>query len=82
MVADGQSGLVVPPGSEDALSAAMTKLVDDSGLRDRLAIGARERARSFTVGAVVDRLEEIYRRVARFPGDMTESRSDEVRKPG
>jgi len=81
MVTDGKNGLVVPPGNEDALSAAMRKLLDDSQLRGQLAAGARERARSFTVSAVVDRLEEIYRRAAPSYPDKAARQGDEVREP-
>jgi glycosyltransferase involved in cell wall biosynthesis len=81
MVTDGENGLVVPPGNENALSAAMRKLLDDSSLRGQLAAGARERARSFTVSAVVDRLEEIYRRAAPSYADKAARPGDEVREP-
>lgn len=64
MVTDGESGLVVEPGSGESLAAAMMRLLDDGDLRSRLAAGARERARSFTVSAVVDRIEDVYRRAA------------------
>jgi glycosyltransferase involved in cell wall biosynthesis len=81
MVTDGESGLVVEPGNQDALSVAIRRLLDDSNLRGQLAAGAHERARSFTVSAVVDRLEEIYRRAAPSYTDMAARQGDEVREP-
>jgi glycosyltransferase involved in cell wall biosynthesis len=80
MVTDGESGLLVSPGNADALAGAMSRLVADGALRDRLAAGARERARSFTVSAVVDRLEDIYQRAARSRGDMPALQGGEVRE--
>jgi glycosyltransferase involved in cell wall biosynthesis len=77
MVTDGESGLVVAPGNEDSLSTAIRRLVDDSQLRGNLAAGARKRAQSFTVSAVVDRLEDIYRQAARARAQQ----GDEVREP-
>jgi len=64
MIVDGENGLLVPPGDEYRLTAAMGRLLNDSDLRLRLAAGARERIRRFTATAVVERLESVYARVA------------------
>jgi rhamnosyl/mannosyltransferase len=40
---DGQTGLTVPPRDPAALAAALTRLLDDVGLRTRLGRAARER---------------------------------------
>ena len=65
MIADGENGLLIPPGDEGRLSAAMDRLLKDAVLRARLAAGARERVRWFTASSVVERLETVYARVAR-----------------
>ncbi len=58
---DGETGLVVPPGDEDALARALTRLLADDGLRARLGEDARERALAeFTVGRMVDRTVAVY----------------------
>jgi glycosyltransferase involved in cell wall biosynthesis len=64
MIADGENGLLVPPGDEYRLAAAMTRLLNDADLRIRLAAGARERIQRFTATSVVERLESVYARVA------------------
>jgi len=81
MVTDGENGLVVKPRSTDSLASAMTRLADDGVLRGRLAAGARDRVRSFTTTAVVDRVEEVYRRVASSRRDGAALHGIEVRKP-
>jgi glycosyltransferase involved in cell wall biosynthesis len=64
MIADGENGLLVPPGDENKLAEAMARLLNDADLRVRLADGARERAQRFTASAVVERLEAVYAGVA------------------
>jgi glycosyltransferase involved in cell wall biosynthesis len=60
VVADGETGLLVLPGSRDDLAAAMQRLLDDEGLRARMGEAARRRADEFRPDAVVPRFEEAY----------------------
>jgi glycosyltransferase involved in cell wall biosynthesis len=78
MVVNGESGLMVSAGNAGALSDAMSSLAADSELRGRLAAGAYARAKSFTASAVVDRLEDIYRRVAPSHGEAPALQREEV----
>ena len=64
MIVDGENGLLVPPGDEHKLAEAMTRLLNDTELRVRLAAGAQERVTRFTASAVVERLEAVYAQVA------------------
>jgi len=63
MIADGESGFLVPLGDTDALVEAMQKLIDDRELRERFGRVGRERAKSFTAKEVVPRFEQIYQRL-------------------
>lgn len=45
LVADGETGLLVPAGDAAALAGALARLLDDPGLRRRMGAAARARAR-------------------------------------
>jgi glycosyltransferase involved in cell wall biosynthesis len=60
MIADGETGLLVPSGDVDALTRAMTSLIEHDELRERLGAAARERAKLFTAGVAVPQFERFY----------------------
>ena len=64
-VADGEHGLVVPPGDPEALSGGIVALLRDAGLRARLGRAARLRAADFDIRAAVRRTEEVYEELLR-----------------
>jgi glycosyltransferase involved in cell wall biosynthesis len=62
LVADGETGLLVPPRDAPALRAAVERLLADGGMRERLGRAARERARErFGWERVIDRTLDVYR---------------------
>jgi glycosyltransferase involved in cell wall biosynthesis len=59
-VADGESGLLFPPGDAAALCELMVKLLDDGALRDSLGSGARRRVENrFSAEAQLRGLTQI-----------------------
>jgi glycosyltransferase involved in cell wall biosynthesis/GT2 family glycosyltransferase len=60
LIEDGETGLLVPPGDSPALAAAMTRLIEDRSLRERMGRRAQERARQFSAEAIVPRFERLY----------------------
>jgi glycosyltransferase involved in cell wall biosynthesis len=60
VVADGETGLLVPGGDPGALRVAMERLLGDAGLRERLGEAARGRAAEFAPAAVVPQFEQAY----------------------
>ena len=61
MIAGGESGLLVPPRSPDALAEAITRLLGDAALRARLGAAAGERAQSlYSFERSVEAWENLY----------------------
>lgn len=60
VVVDGETGLLVLPGSRDELAAAMQRLIEDGELRARMGEAAKRRAGDFGPDAVVPQFEQAY----------------------
>jgi len=64
VVLDGLTGLLFPPGDAAALADRIDVLLADKEQRRRMGDAARERAeREFTIEAMTDRVELLYRRL-------------------
>lgn len=63
IVADGETGLLVPPADATALRGAIRRLLDDSDLRERMGQAAAERATLFDARHVVPQIESVYEAV-------------------
>ena len=62
VVDDGKTGLLVPPGDEDALAAALTELVADRDRATRMGIAGRDRAiRQFSWRTIAEQTAKLYR---------------------
>ena len=61
VVVEGETGLLVPPGDPTALQNAIQRLLLDRALCCRLGEAAQRRTADFSAGAVVPRLEGLYR---------------------
>jgi glycosyltransferase involved in cell wall biosynthesis len=63
IVADGETGLLVPAGDSHALGAAMQRLLEDTTTRTRMGDRAKERVTAFQASAVIPRIEQVYQEV-------------------
>jgi glycosyltransferase involved in cell wall biosynthesis len=60
MVSHERTGLLVRPGDVAGLRDAMTRLIGDSALRDRLGSEARRQSERFAADAVAPHFEQLY----------------------
>lgn len=61
---DGVTGLTVPPADADALARAITRLLDDDALRERMARAGRDRVAGELSGTrMAERTLDLYRAV-------------------
>ena len=65
VVRDGENGLLVPPGRPDELAGAIRRLLDEPGLRDRLAAAAKPSVEAISSEAIYGRIEALLAAAAR-----------------
>jgi glycosyltransferase involved in cell wall biosynthesis len=70
LVADGQTGLLVPPGDAAGLRRSIELLLGDSALRHRLGQAAGRRAHAFRASTIVPRIEQAYAAILNQPAQQ------------
>jgi glycosyltransferase involved in cell wall biosynthesis len=62
-ILEGETGFLVPPGDVAALREAMTRLIEDPVLRERMGAAAKEQVKKFQASSVVSRIENLYQQL-------------------
>lgn len=70
MVVDGVTGRLVPPGDVPALAEALSHVLGDSQRAAAYGAAGRDRSREFTISAIVERIEQMYRDAVGQTGTM------------
>jgi 2-deoxystreptamine N-acetyl-D-glucosaminyltransferase/2-deoxystreptamine glucosyltransferase len=65
VVHDGENGLLVPPGRPEELAAAIRRVLEEPGLRERLAAAAKPSVAAISSEAIYSRLEALLAEAAR-----------------
>lgn len=65
VVQDGENGLLVPPGDPDRLAGALRRILEEEGLRDRLAAAAKPSVAAISSESIYGRLEALLAEAAR-----------------
>ena len=79
IVADGESGILVPPGDVKALSTAIEQMLADPARRNRMGIAAKQRVIEFQVQTVIPRIEQVYRELLREqPSQVGEAENTDI----
>ena len=63
VVRDGVGGFVVEPGDERAMANALAWVLDDRSVTERARAARDDMARAFSLDALVDQIDELYRRL-------------------
>jgi glycosyltransferase involved in cell wall biosynthesis len=76
MVVDGETGYLTPAEDVGSLAAAMDAIISQPEQSVAMGHAGRDRVRRFTVGAVVERIEQMYDRAVATFG----ARNDDVKR--
>lgn len=68
VVDDGRTGILVEPGSAEALAAGIRRISRDADLAERLTTAGRQEAERWSWTASAERLVEFYRQALRLRG--------------
>jgi glycosyltransferase involved in cell wall biosynthesis len=74
VITSGVDGILTPPDDVGELAAALRRLHEDSGLRERLGAAAQQRSRAFTPERSAKQLLAVYREILKHHSAGTRRR--------
>lgn len=63
IITDGENGLLVPVGDEEALTQAILRLLEDKELRKKLAKAGKKKAEEFRIEKIIGEYEKLFKEV-------------------
>jgi len=60
IINDEVDGLLVADQDNRAMAAVLERLISDTGLRERLSVAAREKAKQFAAATIADRWIDLF----------------------
>lgn len=81
IVANGETGMLIPPGNWQVLQESIQHLLDDPVGRERMGTLAKQRVIEFQAQTVIPRIEQIYQEVLQPSGTRTRVTPGNPRKP-
>ena len=77
---DGADALLVPPGDEEALAAAIRRVIEDPSTATKLVESGRERADEFSMARLAQLYLERYERLVEGSARGTGARAGTLRR--
>lgn len=78
-VADGETGILVPPEDPESLAKAVVTLLDDASLRRRMGVAGRRRfEQRFSVGTMIQGVLDVYKEAETAAAKQRPIKSDPV----
>jgi glycosyltransferase involved in cell wall biosynthesis len=74
VVKDGVSGFVVGPSDEQGMATALSRVLDDNAVAQRAQTARDDIIRAFSLDALVERIDRLYRRLLEATGPRATAR--------
>jgi glycosyltransferase involved in cell wall biosynthesis len=81
LVAHDHNGLLVPPGDEKALAAAILQLINDPEKAKMMGQRGRERCHQFSLDSMVDKIDQLYMELSRIESIIPDSSNQSTNQP-
>ena len=81
LVEHDHNGLLVPPGDEKALAAAILQLINDPKKAKMMGQRGRERCHQFSLDSMVDKIDQLYMELSQIESIIPDSSNQSTNQP-